>query len=204
MHINLNDFEYIKLADKTGRFTGDVCRLLEVNNKNNTVNHVLSVAETSMKLAYKFKVDSGKCFKAALLHDIAAIVKPEDMVTIAEKNKMKLDAAEEKYPFLLHQRISKIIAEDYFGITDKDVLSSIECHTTLKSHPSSYEMILFIADKISWDQKGMPPYLDIIKEGLDVSLERACRNYIDYLYDNNKLLCPHKWMDEAHDYFSRK
>lgn len=58
-----------------------------------------------------------------------------------------------------------------------------------------------LADKISWDQKGIPPYLDIINEGLEVSLERACKKYIDYLYDNNKLLCPHKWMNEAHDFF---
>lgn len=116
---------------------------------------------------------------------------------------MWIDVAEQEYPFLLHQRISKLIAEDYFDITDDDILSSIECHTTLKRNPTKYEMILFLGDKISWDQQGEPPYLYIITNALKISLEKACEDYVNYLYDNNKLLCPHKWMNEAHCYFSK-
>ena len=63
-------------------------------------------------------------------------------------------------------------------------------------------MILFLADKISWDQDGKPPYIDIIEDGLSISLENACKNYINYVYENNILLCPHKWMNEAHRYFA--
>jgi Predicted HD superfamily hydrolase involved in NAD metabolism len=62
-------------------------------------------------------------------------------------------------------------------------------------------MALFLADKISWDQEGKPPYYDVIMSWLDISLEVSCKKYIDYLYSNNKLLWPHKWMDEAHIYF---
>lgn len=203
MKISLDDFNYIYTVEKTGDVTKDVCNLLEINNMNHTKEHVLRVAETSIELAHRFDADSVICYKSALLHDISAIIKPEDMTKIVQKNNMFLDISEQKYPFLLHQRISKLIAEDYFDIADKDVLSSIECHTTLKSMPTRYEMILFLADKISWDQEGAPPYLDIITDELDVSLENACKNYIDYLYDNNKLLCPHKWMEEARSYFSK-
>ncbi|MDU4891437.1 MAG: bis(5'-nucleosyl)-tetraphosphatase (symmetrical) YqeK [Clostridium sp.] len=202
MIIKLENFDYINIIEKTGDFTKDVCNLLEINNKNHTKEHVLKVAETSLKLADRFQLNSEICYKAALLHDISAIMNPKDMTLVANKNNMLLDASEQKYPFLLHQRISKLIAFDYFNIKEKDILSSIECHTTLKSKPTKYEMVLFLADKIAWDQAGEPPYLDIIIDGLNISLESACKNYIDYIYDNNKLLYPHKWMNEAHRYFS--
>ncbi|MEO2507796.1 bis(5'-nucleosyl)-tetraphosphatase (symmetrical) YqeK [Clostridium paraputrificum] len=202
MSIILDNFDYINNIEKTGDFTKDVCELLEVNNKNHTKKHVLEVAETSLKLADRFLLDSEICYKSALLHDISSIIKPKDMIVIANENNMLLDISEQKYPFLLHQRISKLIAFHYFDITEKDILSSIECHTTLRSKPSKYEMVLFLADKISWDQDGEPPYIDIIEEGLSVSLENACKNYINYVYENNMLLCPHKWMNEAHRYFA--
>lgn len=201
MFINLSEFDYIKTINKTGILTDDVCNLLEINNKKHTKEHVLNVAETNLKLADKFKLNSEICFKSALLHDVSAIIKPEDMIKIAKNINLELDISEKKYPFLLHQRISKLLAVDYFNITANDTLSSIECHSTLKSGPSKYEMALFLADKISWDQEGKPPYYDIIMSSLDNSLESACKNYIDYLYNNNKLLCPHKWMNEAHMYF---
>ena len=198
MSIILDEFDYINSIEKTGDFTNDACELLEINNKNHTKKHVLEVAKTSLKLADRFLLDSEICYKSALLHDISS----KDMIVIANENNMWLDISEQKYPFLLHQRISKLIAFHYFDITEKNILSSIECHTTLRSKPSKYEMILFLADKISWDQDGKPPYIDIIEDGLSISLENACKNYINYVYENNMLLCPHKWMNEAHRYFA--
>lgn len=180
MSIILDEFDYINSIEKTGDFTNDACELLEINNKNHTKKHVLEVAKTSLKLADRFLLDSEICYKSALLHDISSIIKPKDMIVIANENNMWLDISEQKYPFLLHQRISKLIAFHYFDITEKNILSSIECHTTLRSKPSKYEMILFLADKISWDQDGKPPYIDIIEDGLSISLENACKNYINF------------------------
>ncbi len=53
----------------------------------------------------------------------------------------------------MHQRISKMIAEQEFSITDEQILSAIECNTTLKMNPFAYDMALFIADKPAWDQE---------------------------------------------------
>jgi HD superfamily phosphohydrolase YqeK len=39
---------------------------------------------------------------------------------------------------------------EYLGI---DILDSISCHTTLKANPAKLDMLLFISDKIKWDQK---------------------------------------------------
>ena len=60
-----------------------------------------------------------------------------------------------------------------------------------------YDKVIFIADKISWDQKGVPPYYDCLKSKVVKSLDEACFFYIKYQFDNNLLLMPHRWIIEA-------
>ena len=112
---------------------------------------------------------------------------------------MPIDPAEEKYHFLLHQRISRIIAEEQFGIRDEDILSAVECHTTLKQNAGPYDQLVFIADKISWDQEGVPPYYEELKKMAAESLEEACFFYIRYQFENKLLLMPHRWISEAYE-----
>ena len=108
-----------------------------------------------------------------------------------------MDPAEEKYHFLLHQRISRILSEEQFGIHDPDILDAVECHTTLKKNAGLYDKVIFIADKISWDQEGLPPYYDTLKQLAEHSLDEACFFYISYQFDHNLLLMPHRWIREA-------
>ena len=95
--------------------------------------------------------------------------------------------------------VSRIIAQENFKINDSDILNAIECHTTLKKNASMYDKIIFIADKISWDSKGVPSYDDLIKSSTVESLDEACYNYIKYQFDNNLLVMPHQWLIEAYD-----
>ncbi len=88
-----------------------------------------------------------------------------------------------------------------FGVQDIDVLDAISCHTTLRSHPSKLDMVVFLADKISWDQDGKPLYMDLILKGLETSLEQGTYNFINYLVENKKSLrVVHPWLLEAHNY----
>ena len=130
-------------------------------HKESTLRHVEAVVGTAVWLAKLYNLDIEKVRLAALLHDISAIMTPQEMYELATEHGMELDVAEEKCHFLLHQRILKIIACEDFGINDSDILDAIECHTTLKKNASIYDKVMFIADKISWDQKGIPPYYEI-------------------------------------------
>lgn len=134
------------------------------------------------------------------MHDISAVIHPTDMLNYMIKNNLFVDESERKHPFLLHQRISKILAINFFNIDDETILSAIECHTTLKSNPSKYDMALFIADKLSWDKEGIPPFYDIVSENLTYSLEKACLSYINYAIDNNMILHPHSWIIASKKY----
>jgi HD superfamily phosphohydrolase YqeK len=95
------------------------------------------------------------------------VVAPGDMLAYAMEKGWHIDEAENKYPFLLHQRISKTIAEQDFGVTDEQILSAVECHTTLKTNPSAYDMALFIADKLAWDQEGEAPFYSAVNDALN-------------------------------------
>ena len=186
-----DDFSYIKIDTLNGDIRADVKIMLMINGKYNTYVHVSNVAERNALISKKYGLDLDKCVIAGLLHDISAMIKPEDMFKYAYENNFNICEAEKKYPFLLHQRLSKICAIEYFNVSDEDILSAIECHTTLKKDPSKYEMSLFIADKLAWDREGIPPFYEDVDNALDISLEAACYKYMKYMIDNDMVLYPH-------------
>ncbi len=93
------------------------------------------------------------------------------------------------------------IAKHAFAVPDGEVLSAIACHTTLKANASLTDKIVFVADKIAWDQTGTPPYLKEVLEGLDTSIDSAALAYLDYLWHlRDKLRVLHPWAVEARNY----
>lgn len=169
------------------------------HHKEHTLKHVEAVAETAVRIAKDYDLNTEKVQLAALMHDISAIMPPDEMFALAKERGMEMDAAEEKYHFLLHQRISKIIAQETFNIHDTEILSAIECHTTLKKDASLYDKVIFLADKLSWDQQGTPPYYDFVNDKLQESLDAACCCFIRYQFVNHLLLMPHRWITEAYE-----
>lgn len=194
----LDTYAYIKKPVLTKDFKTDMTNLYLANGKVDTLNHVQGVAEVITDIAQAENLDREACITAAYCHDIAAIIRPADMLDHARKHYMDLDPAEVKYPFLLHQRLSALIAEEVFAVRDRNILDSISHHTTLKANPTKYEMALFVADKLSWDQEGTPPFHGEVKRGLTQSLYHASLAYIENMFTNNLLLHPHKLLEEAH------
>ena len=61
--------------------------------------------------------------------------------------------AERKFPMIIHQKLSRVIAKEIFKVEDEEILNAICCHTTLRKHATKMDLVLFVADKIEWDQK---------------------------------------------------
>ncbi len=197
-------YGYVKCSGLTGDVETDVRELLERNGKRKTFVHVSNVAKVCGELAERFGMDEEKCAVGGLLHDISAVLAPADMLNYTVENGLELCDAERRFPFLLHQRISGIVAAEVFGVTDGDVLSAIACHTTLKAAPTGYDMALFLADKLAWDQDGIPPFYDKVKNALNCSLEKACWEYMSYMNDNGKVLYPHTNWNLACEYLKKR
>lgn len=101
---------------------------------------------------------------------------------------------------IIHQKLSRVIAEELFGIRDQNVLSAVECHTTLKPGASLMDKVLFVADKLAWDQPGVPPYREEMISRLEVSLDEAAFAYIHYLWrQRERLKVVHPWLEAAYD-----
>ncbi len=179
--------------------TGCISMLAE-SSKLTCLRHTMEVAQKATELSDAFKLDKIKLETAAYLHDISVIVPRSEYAGICYEYGIKTIAIEREIPVLLHQKISALMAKEIFKISDTEILSAIACHTTLKASPSDFDMALFIADKIMWDQGGSPPYLNDVEEALNASLGKACLTYIDYMLDNDLYLSPHPDVINARKY----
>ncbi|HIZ56593.1 MAG TPA: bis(5'-nucleosyl)-tetraphosphatase (symmetrical) YqeK [Firmicutes bacterium] len=188
---------YIQTIAVSGELKTDIINFLAQNGKEEIANHCIAVAKTSREIAARFGLDESTASVSALLHDISNVVRPQDMLDYAITQNWALDDAERKHPFLLHQRLSAVFAQELFDIHDAAILSAIECHSTLKADPSGYDMVLFLADKLSWDQGETPPFYGLVSSALEYSLAYACLVYINFVLDNGLILSPHQWLIHA-------
>ena len=196
----LEQFAYIARPEPAGEpLAARVRELLLANGRPRTCEHVFAVAEEARRLAERFGENQGIAEAAALLHDISAVVRPADMLMLMEARGAYIDEAERAHPFLLHQRVSRIVAAEDFGVEDARVLAAIEVHTTLKRDYAPDDLIVYLADKLAWDQPGEPPYAEAVCSALEVSLEAAALRHIDYAFAHGMILKPHRWLLEARE-----
>lgn len=167
-------------------------------NCEKTYYHCMEVGEYAYQLGEKYLTSPEKVSIAGYLHDISAIYPNNQRISVAQKYGIELNEAEMAFPMIIHQKISKSIAKMDFGIEDNEILSAIECHTTLKKNYSDIDLVLFVADKIKWDQEGKPPYLDGLLQALNCSLENAAYFYIDYILKHD-IKVVHPWLWDAYN-----
>ena len=116
--MNLNNYRYVNTTKVTGDIVFDVTSFLLRNNKQKTLKHVIDVANTNSEIAEMYGLDKDTCIACGYLHDISAVITPNDMLTYMIENNLFIDESEIKYPFILHQRISRLISKDFFNIDD--------------------------------------------------------------------------------------
>ena len=176
----------------------EIKQYLVSKNCEKTYYHCMEVGEYAYQLGEKYLISPEKVSIAGYLHDISAVYPNNQRINVAQKYGIELNEAEMAFPMIIHQKISKSIAKMDFGIEDNEILSAIECHTTLKKNYSDIDLVLFVADKIKWDQEGKPPYLDGLLQALNCSLENAAYFYIDYILKHD-IKVVHTWLWDAYN-----
>ena len=176
----------------------EIKQYLVSKNCEKTYYHCMEVGEYAYQLGEKYLTSPEKVSIAGYLHDISAVYPNNQRINVAQKYGIELNEAEMAFPLIIHQKISKSIAKMDFGIEDNEILSAIECHTTLKKNYSDIDLVLFVADKIKWDQEGKPPYLDGLLQALNCSLENAAYFYIDYILKHD-IKVVHPWLWDAYN-----
>lgn len=133
--------------------------------------HSLNVAYEAMHLAKCYGADPEKAFTAGLLHDITKETDYQEQLKIITDNGIILTKTEQNSKKTWHQLSGAIFIEKYLGVTDKEIISAVRCHTTAKANMTLLEKVLYVADYISADRNY--PDVDVMREKAEKSLESA-------------------------------
>lgn len=190
--------ELVRGLARTDRIREDMIALLCRSGQQQTAEHCLRVGDEARRLALRFDVDVQAAECAGWLHDISAVYPPERRSEISRQVGVQVLPEEDVAPMILHQKLSAAMARQIFGVGHQGVLSAIRCHTTLKADAATLDKVVFVADKIAWDQPSTPPYIEEMLCALDRSLDDGVRHYLDYLWQRRgALLVVHPWFADA-------
>ena len=196
MHTLLTDL--VRDVVFTGDLAQDVVRFLGDHGYPKTVTHCAAVADEAVRIATLVGADAALAEQAAWLHDVSAVFPAATRAHVAETLGVEVLLEEAALPMILHQKLSAVLAREVFSVTNAAVLSAVGCHTTLKARASTLDEVIFVADKLAWDQPGVPPYRDGLVQALDRSLDDAACHYLRYLWERRASLAViHPWFVAA-------
>lgn len=172
---------------------------LKNNLNDERYRHSLGVANCAKELAEKYGEDPDKAYLAGLVHDCAKCLSKEENEKYL--NIVKITDDEKINAKTWHAPIGEHLAKELFNISDSDILSSIRWHTLGKLEMTTFEKIIFLADKIetetrdkSWCEENQ----ELLKQenGLNKSVLNCYKATIKSLCDRNLKIC----LDTIHIY----
>lgn len=135
--------------------------------------HSIGAMEKAIELAKTYEEDEEKSALTALTHDIAKEMTIEEYYKYAEENNIKLSKDDKMCTSVLHGIIGADIVKKKYGFTD-EMCRAIYYHTTGITNMTTFEKIIFLADKV--EERTRPKdkadvIRNIIKEkGLDEAI----------------------------------
>lgn len=170
----------INKAWSINKITEDLKNTLKVSR----FEHTIHVAKTAKDMAEHFHVNPNKAYFAGILHDCAKNKTDDELIELCEKNHIEITHTERRLPYLLHGKAGAFLAEEKYGITDREILQAVTWHTTGKEDMSSLEKIIFSADYIEPGRTKQPnlEYLrSIALKDLDLLVYHILKDTMDYL-----------------------
>lgn len=185
--------------DLTGEVSRDVSTFLIYYGYGHTAAHCAAVAAEAGRIAQLVGADVDAAVRAGWFHDSSAVIPNEARIAAAHALGVPVLPEEAAFPMIVHQKLSAVLAREIFGERDAGVLSAVGCHTTLKADATPLDTVVFVADKVAWDQPGVPPYRDPLLAALDQSVDAAALVYLRYLWDRRASLgVVHPWFRDAY------
>lgn len=110
--------------------------------------HTLRVAATAEDLARTHGLDPNRARLAALVHDAAREMEPQDFLNLADEWGLPVGEPERESPKLLHGPVAAELARRELGVEDEGVLRAVREHTTGRPGMGPLSLALYVADKI--------------------------------------------------------
>jgi predicted HD superfamily hydrolase involved in NAD metabolism len=166
---------------------------LEANLNEERYRHSLGTAECAKKLAKKYGLDEDKAYYCGLIHDCAKCIPNADLKEMICRCEDLCDGELENTK-TYHAPAGAILAKKEFGVYDEEILSAIRWHTLGKPNMTTFEKIIFLADKIEEETRPdewTAPVKAVLNEenGLDKAILICYGNTIKSLVDRNLKIC---------------
>lgn len=187
----------------TGEAQKDVPHFLQHHGCQGTAAHSARVAREARRVAQRVGADPQRAELAGWLHDVSAVIPAAERASLAHRLGIDVLPEEERFPLIVHQKLSVVLARELFEVTDPLVLDAVGCHTTLRRQATLLDRVLFVADKIEWDQQEVAPYRAELLTALDRSLDDAALLYLRWMHQQRESLrVVHPWLREAYEALS--
>ncbi len=166
--------------------------------------HSLGVAYMASSLAMVYGVAVDKATVAGLLHDCAKEIPEAEQEHICDLNGIALDETERKNKQLIHAKLGAFIAEDRYGVKDKDFLNSIIYHTLGRPAMTRLEQIIFCADFLEPQRDFImtPPLKELrslVYRDIDKATALITAAGIEFLKKKDKEIAPGSF--ETYNYY---
>lgn len=96
----------------------DISTFLIQNQSAKTAQHCMDVGREARRLALMFQVDPDEAELAGWLHDISVVIPNHERIAVAKKLDIDVLPEEETFPMIIHQKLSRVMAQDVFKITN--------------------------------------------------------------------------------------
>lgn len=157
------------------------------------IQHILRVEAMAQDLAKQHRLDSAQAAQAGLMHDLAKYFPPERLLKLARKHHLPIDPIDEANPHLLHAPVSAVIAQEAFGVSDREILSAISNHTLGQPQMSLLSCVVFLADSLE-PGRGDRPKVQAAREMSYQNLYHAvalvCDLTLQHLIKTQRLIHP--------------
>ena len=154
--------------------------------------HTLRVADTAEDLALVHDLDADRARLAALLHDAAREIGPDEFLKLADSWRLEVGEPERQSPKLLHGPVAAELARRELGIDDGEVLEAVRAHTTGGPGMGPLALVLYVADKIepARDYPSVGRLRKLARENLHTAALEALRRAIAHNEARGKVTHP--------------
>lgn len=165
---------------------------LQTGLKPKRYEHSLRVYDAALELAEHYGLPKDKVALAAILHDCGRKIPVEESLAKARELGLEIDFVEEHQPILLHQKLGAYLAEQEYGVHDKDVLEAIRRHSVGGKDLSELAQVIYLADLIESGRNfsGVEELRAATRESLDQGMLQAYAHTIRFLADTKQLVHP--------------
>jgi predicted HD superfamily hydrolase involved in NAD metabolism len=167
-------------------------------------SHTLRVADTAELLARAHGIDPARARLAALLHDAAREMEPEEFLRLAGAWDLHVGEPERQSPKLLHAPVAAELARRELGVEDEEVLAAIRTHTVGEPGMGQLALALYVADKIepARDYPSVGRIRDLATEDLGEAAAEALRRAIAHNEERDRPIHPSsramlEWLEET-------